>query len=239
MTAKDVKDALAKHGNVDDAVFLQRFFKTGPGQYSEGDQFIGVRVPAMRRISKEFKDIPLAEVQKLLDSPIHEHRLAAVVILSYKYPKANEGDKQAIYDLYIRNVYKGQINNWDIVDVTAPGVVGVHLEKRPRDELYKLARSNDLWQKRVAIISTLRFLQKGDPSTSLDMAEILLHDEHDLIHKAVGWTLREVGKRVDEQLLTGFLDKHAHDMPRTALRYSIERLSPEQKARYMAAKQNR
>jgi 3-methyladenine DNA glycosylase AlkD len=236
MTAAQVKAELAKHGNADDAVFLQRFFKTGPGQYGEGDQFIGVRVPAMRRISKEFKDLPLTEVQKLLDSPIHEHRLAAVVILSYKYPKTSEDDKRAIYDLYIKNVYEGRINNWDIVDVTAPHIIGAHLEKRPRDELYKLARSNDIWQKRVAIISTFRFIKKGDPSTSLDMAEILLHDKHDLIHKAVGWVLREVGKSVDEKLLTDFLDRHAHDMPRMALRYSLEKLTPEQKTHYMKLK---
>lgn len=236
MTANDVKTALEKHASTDDAGFLQRFFKTGKGQYGEGDVFIGVRVPATRQVCKQFQALPLPEVQKLLDSPVHEYRLAAVIILAYAYAKASEQEQQIIYDVYLKNVYAGRINNWDIVDVTAPHIVGAHLQNRSRDVLYKLARGDTIWQKRVAIISTFRFLAAGDPSTSLDMAEILLHDPHDLIQKAVGWTLREVGKRVDEQLLIAFLDQHAHDMPRTALRYAIERLSPELKAHYMKLK---
>jgi 3-methyladenine DNA glycosylase AlkD len=236
MTADDIKTALEKHANADDAVFLQRFFKTGKGQYGEGDEFIGVRVPATRQVCKAFKDLPLAEVQKLLDSPVHEHRLAGAIILAYKYPKVDETAKQAIYDLYLKNLRRGRINNWDIVDVTVEQVIGAHLEKHDRKVLYELAKSDDVWQKRAAIISTFAYIKKGDPATSLDIIDILLHDPHDLIQKAVGWMLREIGKRVDEKLLTDFLDKHAHNMPRTALRYALEKLAPAQKAHYMALK---
>jgi 3-methyladenine DNA glycosylase AlkD len=237
MNAADVKAALQKYANTDDAVFLQRFFKTGPGQYGEGDVFIGVRVPATRQVCRQFKDLPLAEVQKLLNSPVHEHRLAAVILLANKYPRANAAEQQAIYDLYLKNVYAGRVNNWDIVDISCAELIGAHVADGSHAVLYKLARSNDVWQKRVAIISTFYFLRHGDASTSLDMADILLHDPHDLIQKAVGWTLREAGKRTEQKILTDFLDKHAHDMPRTALRYAIEHLSTEQKRHYMHLKQ--
>lgn len=237
MTAADVKTALQKYANVNDAQFLQRFFKTGAGQYGEGDQFIGIRVPQTRQVCREFKDLPLHEVQALLDSPIHEHRLAAAILLADKYKRAAQPDKQAVYDLYMKNVYGGRINNWDIVDVTCAQVVGAHLEKRPRDVLRKLARSDELWQKRVAIISTFWYLRTNhDPSTSLDMAEVLVNDPHDLIQKAVGWTLREMGKSCGQDLLTQFLDQHARTMPRTALRYALEKLTPEQKLYYMQLK---
>ncbi len=236
MTADDVEQALAAHSNPDDAVFLQRFFKTGKGQYGEGDQFIGIRVPATRLICKQFKDLPLPEIQKLLNSPVHEHRLAAVIMLANAYPKASVTQQQAIYDLYLKNTRAGRINNWDIVDITAEYVMGAHLQNRDKAVLYELARSNDVWQKRVAIMSTFGYIKRGDPSTTFDIIDILLHDPHDLIQKAVGWMLREIGKRVDESLLTDFLDKHAHDMPRTALRYSLEKLTAAQKLHYMQLK---
>jgi 3-methyladenine DNA glycosylase AlkD len=234
VTATEVKAALQKHANADDAVFLQRFFKTGPGQYGAGDKFIGVRVPRTRQVCKQFKDLPLAEVQKLLDSPVHEYRLAAVIILANMYPKAPVGERQKIYNLYLKNLYRGRINNWDIVDVTVEAVVGAHLENRDRKVLFELARSDDVWQKRAALLATFRYIKRGDPSTTFDLIDILLYDSHDLIQKAVGWMLREIGKRVDERLLTDFLDKHAHDMPRTALRYSLEKLSPQKKTHYMS-----
>lgn len=237
MTAADVQQALQKHASEYDATFLQGFFKTGKGQYGEGDVFIGVRVPQTRQVCKEFQRLPLSEVQKLLNSEIHEYRLAALVILTLQFPKADEVQQKAIYELYLLNVANGRVNNWDLVDTSADKIVGSYLLDKPRDILYKLARSTNLWERRVAMLSTFWFIKKGEPATALEIAEILLHDTHDLIQKAVGWMLREIGKRCDEALLTDFLDRHAHDMPRTALRYSLERLRPELKKHYMQAKQ--
>ncbi len=236
MTADDVKAALQSHAVTDNVPVLQRFFKTGPGQYGEGDVFIGVKVPLTRQVCKTFRGLPLQEVQKLLDSAVHEHRVAAVIMLANAYPNASDDEKQNIFDLYMKNVRIGRINSWDIIDVSAEHVVGAHLENADRKLLHTLAKSSDIWEKRVAILSTFRYIKKGDPLTTLDLAEILLHDERDLVQKAVGWMLREVGKRVDEQLLTDFLDKHAHEMPRTQLRYAIERLPAEQKVFYLAAR---
>lgn len=239
MTAADVIAALNEHARPEAVAFLQHFFKTHQGGYGEGDLFIGVRVPPTRAICRQFKDLPLPEVQKLFDSNIHEHRLAAGLILTYQYPKS--GDKKAIYNLYLKNVLAGRVNSWDIVDTTAPKVIGRYLLETdaPRDVLFKLARSNKLWQKRTGILSSFYFLMKGgDPSTTLELAEILVNEKHDMIQKAVGWMLREVGKRVDTKLLTDFLDRHAATMPRTALRYAVEHLSPETKRHYMQRKNN-
>ncbi|HUS26761.1 MAG TPA: DNA alkylation repair protein [Nevskiaceae bacterium] len=236
MTAQDVKKALAAQGSADDAVFLQRFFKTGEGQYGAGDVFIGVRMPVIRQICKQFAALPLPEVQKLLDSEVHEHRMAGLIILATGYKKASAPQQQAIYDLYLRNVKKGRVNNWDLVDVTTEFVIGEYLRNRPRDILFTLAKSDNIWQRRVAIMSSFAFVKTGDPSTTLQLAELLLQDKHDLIQKAVGWMLREIGKRVDRQLLLDFLEQHAHDMPRTALRYAIEHLPPAQKAHFMQAR---
>lgn len=224
MTANDATNALDKYANSDDAVFLQRFFKTGKGQYGEGDVFIGVRVPMTRQVCKQFKDLPLAETQKLLDSPVHEYRLAAVILLANQYRTGTDQQKQAIFDLYMNNVYKGRINNWDIVDSSAEFIVGDHLQSRDRKLLYDLAKGKTVWERRVAMLSTLHFIKSGDPSTTLDLAELFLNDPHDLIHKATGWMLREIGKKIDEQILVDFLDKRATQMPRTMLRYAIERL---------------
>lgn len=227
---------MQQHASAADAVFLQRFFKTGEGQYGAGDVFIGVRVPKIRLVAKQYKDLPPTEIQKLLDSKVHEHRLAALIILTLQYPKASAVQKQAIYMLYLNNVYLGQINNWDLVDISAPQIVGEYLQNRPRDILFELAKSDDLWQRRVAILSSFTFIKAGQPDTCLELAEILLHDSHDLIQKAVGWMLREIGKRNGRRILLNFLDRHAHEMPRTMLRYSIEHLSPAQRAKYMQQK---
>lgn len=228
---------LNKHANSYNAVFAQRFFKTGAGEYGEGDVFIGVRVPQTRKVCSEFKDLELSDIQKLFDSEVHEHRLAAGILLANQYKKSKKSvQKQEIYDLYLLNLQKGRINNWDIIDVTASHVVGEHLLNRPREILFELAKSDNLWERRASILSTFAFIKKGDPSTTLELAEILLHDKHDLMHKAVGWLLREVGKSVDEILLTRFLDKHAKEMPRTMLRYSIEKLTQNQKRHYMGLK---
>jgi len=238
MNAGAVIAALARHANPSDAVFLQRFFKTGKGQYGEGDVFIGVRVPQTRAVCKEFKELPLIEVQKLFDSDMHEHRLAAAILLTYKYPKANAQDREDIYNLYLKNVRRGRVNNWDIVDTTAPSIVGRQLwdEKLPPGLLFEFAKSDSLWQRRVALLSSFYFIAKGEPSTSLELAELLLHDQQDLIQKAVGWMLREIGKRIDRKLLLDFLDRHAATMPRTALRYAIEHLPREDKVLYMNMK---
>ena len=233
MTAQEVQNELQKYASDHDALFLQRFFKTAEGQYGYGDVFIGVRVPQTRKVCKQYQHLPLVEIQKLLDREIHEHRLAGLIILTFQYPKADESTRQDIYDLYMKNVYKGRINNWDLVDLSADKIMGEHLKDRSRDILFKLAKSDKLWERRVSILTTFAFIKKGDPSTTLEIAEVLLHDKEDLIQKAVGWMLREVGKRCDEALLTDFLDQHAYNMPRTALRYSIERLSPETRRHYM------
>lgn len=230
MTAENVMNELAEYASDTDAVNLQWFFKTGPGEYGEGDQFVGVRVPEIRKVCKEFKQLSLSEVQKLIESPIHEHRMAGLIILTLQYPKSNH--KQAVYGLYIHELEKGNVNNWDLVDVTCRAVVGEHLRNN-RGKLFKLAKSNNLWERRVAIVSTFPYIADGDASTSLELAELLLHDSEDLIHKAVGWTLREVGKRCDRQLLIDFLDVHAAGMPRTALRYAIEHLPEETRQYYL------
>lgn len=232
MDAQSLMGYLSHYASDADAVNLQWFFKTGPGEYGEGDQFIGVRVPMIRKVCKEFRQLPLTEVQKLIESPFHEHRMAGLIILTLQYPRASTRAKNDIFDLYMRELKRRNINNWDLVDVTCRQIVGEHLHG-DRALLYKLAKSDNLWERRVSIISTFAYIARGDASTSLDLAEVLLHDKEDLMHKAVGWTLREVGKRCDEQLLRDFLDRHVHDMPRTALRYAIERLSSADRKCYL------
>lgn len=234
-THTEVKAALANYASDADAVNLQWFFKTGPGEYGEGDQFIGVRVPMIRKVCKEFKHLPLTEAQKLIESPFHEHRMAGLIVLTLQYPRATSQVKNDIFDLYMRELMRRNINNWDLVDVTCRQIVGEHL-RDDRAQLYTLAESNNLWERRVSIISTFAYIARGDASTSLDLAELLLHDHEDLMHKAVGWTLREVGKRCDEQLLRDFLDRHARGMPRTALRYAIEHLPETQRQYYLSIK---
>lgn len=230
MTAQNVRDELAKHASDADAVNLAWFFKTGPGEYGEGDRFIGVRVPDIRKVCKEFKKLPLSEVKKLIESPTHEHRMAGLIILTLQYPKTEQ--KQEVYELYRHELEAGNINNWDLVDVTCRAIVGEHLREN-RAPLFELAKSDNLWERRTAIVSTFPYVWSGDASTSLELAELLLRDNHDLMHKAVGWTLREVGKRCDRELLIDFLDQHAPEMPRTALRYAIEHLPEEVRQYYL------
>jgi len=236
LDAKALQAALQEYADAEDAIFLQRFFKTAEGQYGAGDVFIGVRVPQLRDIAKRFQYLPFNDIQKLLGSKVHEYRLVGLIILTLQYAQASEQQKQLVYEFYLANVYKGRINNWDLVDVTSPLILGEYLLNRPRDLLFKLAQSDNLWQRRVAIVSSFAFIKRGDSSTTVALAEILLHDEHDLIQKAVGWMLREVGKRCDRQSLINFLDQHAHEMPRTMLRYSLEHLPSEQRAKYMQQK---
>ena len=209
------------------AKILSRFFKTGKGQYGEGDIFLGVTVPTLRIIVKKYyKEISLREVQKLLNSKIHEYRLTALLILVEKYKE----DKELIYNTYIKNFRN--INNWNLVDLTAPKIMGDFLKDKNRDILYSLATSNNLWEKRISIVATFAFIKDNDFKDTLKISEILLKDEHDLIHKAVGWMLREVGKR-NKDLEKEFLDKYYRIMPRTMLRYSIEKFDPKEKEFYM------
>lgn len=230
MTAEDVAKELNAHENPADAEFLQRFFKTGKGQYGEGDVFIGLRVPQTRMITKKYRDLPLAEIEKLLDSPIHEHRLAAVIIMAERAKRAKEFEKKDLYDLYLRRT--DRINNWDIVDTSCRDVVGGYLMHKARDPLYKLARSEKMWERRISVVSTWQFIRVGDLDDTFKIAEMLLDDKQDLMHKATGWMLREAGKR-DEARLKDFLDQHAAVMPRTMLRYSLEKLHPADRAYYM------
>lgn len=239
-TARDVRDALATVASPERAIGSARFFKTGPGEYGEGDVFLGVTVPATRAVVKRFADLPLSEVDALLDSPVHEHRLAGLLILVTRFERASKPrarDDTLRHDLaafYLAAVRRGRVNNWDLVDSSAPTLLGGYLLDRPRDILFDLAGSEVLWHRRVAVIATAGFINAGDASTTLELAERLLDDRADLMQKAVGWMLREVGKRIDRAVLLGFLDEHAADLGRTALSYATEHLSPEERARYRA-----
>jgi 3-methyladenine DNA glycosylase AlkD len=221
---------LAEISDPEHALKLQSFFKTGKGEYGEGDVFIGVRVPSQRRIAKEYKDIPLSEVIKLLKSDIHEHRLTALFILIHQFNKGNIEAKKKIVDLYLENT--AYVNNWDLVDSSAHKILGAWLDDKSRDLLYKMAESESLWERRIAIISTFAFIKNNDLKDAVSLAKILINDEHDLIHKASGWVLREVGKR-NQSVLEEFLSEYYKSMPRTMLRYAIERLPKERKRFYM------
>lgn len=223
-------DALA---DPERAASLQRFFRTGPGGYGEGDRFAGVTMPQIRGVVRRFRALPPGDVWPLLDSPVHEHRMAGLLVLVERYRHGGEDVRSEVYDIYMRALAAGRIDNWDLVDVTAPDVVGAHLRNRSRGPLFALAASPRLWDRRVAIVATFAFIRSGDASTTLALAERLLDDRHDLIHKAAGWMLREVGKRVDERLLRDFLDAHAAGMPRTMLRSAVERLDADARAAYM------
>lgn len=209
-----------------------RFFKTGPGEYGEGDVFIGIKSPTLKAVAKEFKGLPLAEVECLLHSPVHEDRTLALVILVGQFTKGDDATQKAIYDLYLANT--GRINNWDLVDISAPQIVGGYLEKRSRKPLFRLAKSSSLWERRISIVATHWFIRHGDYADTLRIAEKLLGDKEDLIHKAVGWMLREIGKR-DVAVLEEFLGEHCGVMPRTMLRYAIERFPEKKRLGYLKA----
>jgi 3-methyladenine DNA glycosylase AlkD len=228
MQAGDVRKELQSLADPKKARVLQGFFKTGPGQYGEGDIFLGIRVPQSRRVAKKFKDLSLDEIEMLLNSKIHEERLVALLILVHKHASS---DKAGIAKFYLDHMHS--VNNWDLVDLTAPTILGSLLsENSDRSLLYRLARSENIWERRVAIVSTLYFIRKNDLRDTLKIAEILLKDRHDLIHKAAGWMLREVGKR-KQSALEAFLRKHHKTMPRTMLRYAIERLSDRKRQHYL------
>ncbi len=237
-TAAEVREALAAVASAERAAVAVRYFKTGPGQYGEGDVFIGVPMPALRGVVKQFVRLGQDEIEELLDSPIHEHRLAGLLIMVKQFERASsmsrrdDAERDRLVGRYLDAVRRGRVNNWDLVDASAPALLGAYLLDRPRDVLFDLAASDVLWHRRVAIIATLQLIQKGDASTTLELAALLLDDRQDLMHKAVGWALRDVGKRVDRDLLIRFLDEHAARMPRVALSYATEHLDPELRAHY-------
>lgn len=230
VTASKIEKRLKETGDKEDAKFLQGFFKTGPGQYGEGDIFLGIRVPIVRELAKEYKDLPFKEVLSLLKSPYHEVRLFALIWLVNAFAKSDETTQKKIYDLYLANT--AYINNWDLVDLSAPKIVGAYLLEKSRKPLYQLAKSKSLWERRIAVLATFWFIRYDQFEDSLSIAEILLMDKEDLIHKATGWMLREIGKR-DVQIAEAFLQKHCKTMPRTMLRYAIERFTPAKRKMYL------
>lgn len=230
LTAAGCLRELRSLGDADDAAFLRRFFKTGPGEYGEGDKLIGVRVPVSRKVAKKYADLSETEVFKLLRSPWHEARLVALFVLVAKFRRGDEAVRRRIYDGYL--AHTEHVNNWDLVDSSAEHIVGPWLEQRSRKPLYKLARSEQLWERRIAIIATLHFIWNDEFQDTFAIADILLDDEHDLIHKATGWMLREVGKRSRPQLVE-WLGSRYRRMPRTMLRYAIEKFPARDRQRYL------
>ncbi|UHA72546.1 DNA alkylation repair protein [Paenibacillus sp. 481] len=236
--AEHFVEQLMACGSPDGAEKALRYFKTGKGEYGEGDVFIGVRAGQLASLCKPFIDLPPSEIEKLLESPIHEVRAGGLHIMAKQaaHKKTPSSRKKELFELYMRRT--DRINNWDLVDGSARDVVGGYLVDKPRDILYKLARSADLWERRIAIVSTSYFIREHDLTDTFNIAEMLLNDKQDLIHKATGWMLREAGKK-DRSQLVSFLDQHAGVMPRTLLRYAIEHFDQAQRAHYMGLKKVR
>jgi 3-methyladenine DNA glycosylase AlkD len=230
MDAAEIQKKLAELGNPAVAISSQRFFKTGPGEYGEGDVFRGVRVPVLRRLSREYSSIALREVEKLLRSSFHEDRLLALFLLVRQFAKSDETMKKKIYSLYLKSTRF--INNWDLVDSSAEFIVGAYLWDKDRKPLYNLAKSKDLWERRIAIMATFQFIKRGEFDDTLKIAKKLLSDSEDLIHKAVGWMLREIGNR-DQDTEERFLESTYRSMPRTMLRYAIEKFPEEKRQMYL------
>jgi len=230
MTAQEISKILRRLADPQIAGHSQRFFKTGPGQYGEGDLFLGIRVPVLREQAKKFKNAPLGEVQSLLKSAYHEERLCALLLLVQKFSQGNPADQKAVYELYLKNTR--YINNWDLVDLSAYWVVGAWLADKDRHPLYALAHSKSLWERRIAIISTFYFIKNRQFADTLKIAKLLLTDREGLMHKATGWMLREVGKR-DSIAEKEFLKAHYSRMPRTMLRYAIEKFPEKERLKYL------
>lgn len=229
-SAAQIEARLHQIGDPEHARFVAGYFRTGPGEYGEGDRFVGIRIPALRALVREYRGTSIDAMATLLRSEWHEARLFALLLLVDAYKRADPEGREAIYRLYLRNTE--YVNNWDLVDSSAPYIVGAHLEGRDRSVLDGLARSESLWERRIAILATQHFIRQNDFATTLRIAEMLVDDRHDLIHKAVGWMLREVGNR-DRAAAEAFLVPHHRTMPRTMLRYAIERLPPDLRQRYM------
>jgi 3-methyladenine DNA glycosylase AlkD len=232
MNAAAVRRELKRYADTDKAAFFPRFFKTGPGQYGEGDVFMGVTVPNMRVVAKQFSELPLKQIEALLDDEVHELRLTGLLILVRQFERGDESQRKTIVTFYLSHLKR--VNNWDLVDSSASYILGASLIGKDTALLDKLAASTHLWTQRVAIVATHAFIRTGELSHTFRISKALLSHKHDLIHKAVGWMLREAGKR-DEKALRVFLDKYGSCMPRTALRYAIERLDEPVRQRYLKA----
>ncbi|MEQ1735894.1 MAG: DNA alkylation repair protein [Rhodoglobus sp.] len=235
LTAASFTEALMALADPNIAAGTQRYFKTGPGEYGEGDRFIGVRMGEVFALAREHQGMPLTELETLLESDLHEVRVGALTILNEEAKKkgTDEQRRRDLYELYLRR--HDRINNWDLVDVACRYVIGDYLFDKPRDVLYELARSENMWERRTAIVSCWYFIRAGQTGDALAISTLLLGDKEDLIHKATGWMLRYIGDQ-DRHLLEAFLDEHAATMPRTALRYAIEKFTPERRKHYLAAK---
>ncbi len=233
MSLTEIRKAISKQKNPTQAIILQRFFKTGKGEYGEGDIFYGIKVPEQRMVAKQFKDLAFDDLKELIKSKVHEERLIAAFILVDQYKRGDEKKKKIVFDFYLKN-RKG-INNWDLVDLSAPKIVGTYLIDKEKKLLYKFANSKDLWEKRISIISTQTFIREYFFEDTLNISKILLQDKHDLIHKAVGWMLREIGNR-DLETEEEFLKKHYKAMPRTMLRYAIEKFPEQKRIAYLRGK---
>jgi len=230
MDVQNIQRKLKQLGSKEKAKILQRFFKTGPGEYGEGDAFIGIKVPELRKLAKEYDGITTPQVKRLLTSAIHEERLLSLFILVRKYEKGDDAEKKGIYDLYLNHTK--YVNNWDLVDGSAQHIVGAFLMNKKKEPLYRLAKSTDLWERRISVLATFYFIKHDKFTETLKIAQILLTDREDLIHKAVGWMLREIGNRhlpAEEK----FLKKHYKKMPRTMLRYAIEKFPESKRQKYL------
>ncbi len=229
MSLNKIRKTLKEVADKKQALELQRFFKTGPGEYGEGDIFLGIKVPVLRKIAKNNKGISLPDIEKLLHSPIHEERFLSLVLLIQTYVRSNEGEKKKLYEFYLKNTK--YINNWDLVDTSSRQIIGEFLRDKSKKPLYSLARSRSLWERRIAIIATFTYINQNCFDESLKISKMLLTDKEDLIHKAVGWMLREIGKR-DLQTEEIFLEEHYHKMPRVMLRYAIEKFPESRRKMY-------
>jgi len=232
MRLTGLKKTVKKYSNQEAAIFLQRFFKTAKGEYAEGDIFAGIKVPVSRKIAKQFKDLSLNDLSKIIKSKIHEERLIALFILVDKMKKPDEKEKEKIYKFYLKNLK--YVNNWDLVDLSAEKIIGDYLFDKKKELLFKLAKGN-LWERRISVMSTFNFIKKSDYSTTLKICKLLLNDKEDLIHKATGWMLREIGKR-DLKTEEDFLKLHYKIMPRTMLRYAIEKFPEKKRKSYLLGK---
>jgi 3-methyladenine DNA glycosylase AlkD len=228
---KNLRKDLNLYASPQRAEGLKRFFKTGKGQYGEGDIFLGVQVPDLRKIVRKYTNIPLDNTLQLLRSKIHEERLIALLIMVENAKRSDEGGREILFKKYLENML--YINNWDLVDLSADKIIGSYLFEKPKNILYSLAVSENLWERRIAVMATFDFIKKGFYQETLKIAKILLNDQHDLIHKAVGWMLREIGKRCSQEVLEQFLLVNYKQMPRTMLRYAIERLPEELRLQYL------
>ena len=233
MLAKDIKQHLQKLSDQKQAAILQRFFKTGPGEYGYGDIFLGIKIPVLRKLIPNYKDTSLSQIIKLLQSKIHEERMFALLLLVDSYQRTDQEQKEKIYNSYLKNT--ASINNWDLVDLSAPKIVGHYLYDKDKSILYHLCKSANLWEKRIAIIATFYFIKQHQFEDTLKIAQEFLNEKHDLMHKATGWMLREVGKQ-NLKAEEDFLKKHYRIMPRTMLRYAIEKFPEPKRQRYLKGK---